>query len=61
DTAFDADGRQIHPLIGRLTGNVAGLVILLNKNDRHAESDNDISLSNQYRLIARNGLSGWSN
>ncbi len=61
DTAFDADGRQIHPLIGRLTGNVAGLVILLNKNDWHAESDNDISLSNQYRLIARNGLSGWSN
>ncbi|EOG4766700.1 hypothetical protein LGZ62_004442, partial [Salmonella enterica subsp. enterica serovar Newport] len=30
DVAFDDNGRQIHPLAARLTGNVAGVMKLLN-------------------------------
>lgn len=31
DVAFDDNGRQINPLIARLTGNVAGVMKLFNR------------------------------
>jgi len=53
DAAFDDDGRQINPLIARLTGNVPGLVKLFIRSDWQVLPDDDASLTYQHLLIAR--------
>ncbi|EBD1136384.1 DUF2913 family protein [Salmonella enterica] len=53
DVAFDDNGRQIHPLTARLTGNVAGVMKLLNHCGWQAEPDDDTSLPYQFTLMAR--------
>ena len=53
DAAFDDDGRQINPLIARLTGNVPGLVTLFIRSDWQVLPDDDASLTYQHLLIAR--------
>ncbi|EFS9644253.1 hypothetical protein HWI03_005027 [Salmonella enterica] len=58
DVAFDDSGRQIGPLMSRLTGNVAGVMKLLNRCGWQAESVQDTSLPHQYSLMARQGVSG---
>lgn len=58
DVAFDDNGRQIHPLAARLTGNVAGVIKLLNRCDWQVEPDDDTSLPYQFTLIARQVVSG---
>lgn len=52
DVAFDDNGRQINPLMVRLTGNVAGVVKLLNRCGRQAESAQDTTLPHQFMLVA---------
>jgi len=58
DVAFDDDGRQTNPLIARMTGNVAGLTKLFNRCGWQAEPESGASLSHQYSLMARQGVSG---
>lgn len=53
DAAFDDDGRQINPLLTRLTGNVEGVVKLFNRCGWQAESALDASLPHQFMLVAR--------
>ncbi|EIV7933731.1 MULTISPECIES: DUF2913 family protein [Klebsiella] len=53
DAAFDDDGRQINPLIARLTGNVPGLVKLFIRSDWQVLPDDAASLTYQHLLIAR--------
>ncbi|APW04098.1 DUF2913 family protein [Salmonella enterica] len=53
DAAFDDDGRQINPLLTRLTGNVGGVVKLFNRCGWQAESAQDASLPHQFMLVAR--------
>ncbi|EMJ5851712.1 DUF2913 family protein [Klebsiella aerogenes] len=53
DAAFDDDGRQINPLLTRLTGNVGGVVKLFNRCGWQAESAQDASLPHQFILVAR--------
>ncbi|HBR1414081.1 TPA: DUF2913 family protein [Klebsiella pneumoniae] len=57
EAAFDDNGRQINPLKVLLTGNVAEVVKLFNSSDWHAEPENDESLSNQYTMMVRQGVS----
>ena len=56
DVAFDDSGRQIYPLIARLTGNVAGVTKLFNRCGWQAEPD--ASLPHQYSLMAGQGVPG---
>ena len=56
DVAFDDSGRQIYPLIARLTGNVAGVTKLFNRWGWQAEPD--ASLPHQYSLMAGQGVPG---
>ncbi|WP_158781316.1 DUF2913 family protein [Pantoea sp. BAV 3049] len=56
DVAFDDGGRQVNPLMARLTGNVAGLAKLLDRCGWQAEPDPSLPL--QYTLMARQGMSG---
>lgn len=58
DAAFDYDGRQINPLLTRLTGNVEGVVKLFNRGGWQAESAQDASLPHQYLLMAGQGVPG---
>ncbi|HCR1910591.1 TPA: DUF2913 family protein [Enterobacter kobei] len=58
DVAFDDSGRQINPLIARLTGNVAGVMKLFNRCGWQAEPESDASLPHQYLLMVRQGVSG---
>lgn len=58
DVAFDNNGGQINPLMARLTGNVAGVVKLFNRCGWQTESERDASLPHQYRLTARERVSG---
>lgn len=58
DVAFDDSGRQVNPLMARLTGNVAGVITLFNRCGWQAEPDGDISLPNQFTLMVRKGVSG---
>ncbi len=53
DAAFDDDGRQINPLLTRLTGNVGGVVKLFNRCGWQADSAQDASLPHQFMLVAR--------
>ncbi|HGM6668211.1 TPA: DUF2913 family protein [Serratia marcescens] len=53
DAAFDDDGRQINPLLARLTGNVGGVVKLFNRCGWQTESAQDASLPHQFMLVAR--------
>jgi len=55
DVAFDDNGRQIHPLMSRLTGNVVGVMKLFNRCGWQAEPQHDDSLSHQYLLMAKLG------
>ncbi|WP_336796292.1 DUF2913 family protein [Erwinia aphidicola] len=57
DVAFDDKGRQINPLTAHLTGNVDGVVALLNECGWQARSAQDVSLPHQYLLMARQGAS----
>ena len=52
DAAFDDDGRQINPLLTRLTGNVGGVVKLFNRCGWQADSAQDASLPHQFMLVA---------
>ncbi len=58
DVAFDDKGRQINPLMVRLTGNVAGVIKLFNRCGWQAEPENEASLPHQYSLMAGQGVSG---
>ena len=58
DVAFDDNGRQINPLIARMTGNVVGVMKLFNRCGWHAESAQNVSLSYQFTLMAGQGVSG---
>jgi hypothetical protein len=58
DVAFDDNGRQINPLIARLTGNVEGVVALLNRCGWQVESAHNASLPYQFILMAGQGMSG---
>ena len=53
DATFDDNGRQINPLIARLTGNVPGLVKLFIRSDWQVQPDDAASLTYQHLLIAR--------
>lgn len=56
DAAFDDNGGQINPLMARLTGNVAGVVKLLNRCGWRAEPESGASLPHQYSLMAGQGV-----
>lgn len=58
DVAFDDSGRQINPLMARLTGNVAGVMKLFNHCSWQAEPEGETSLPHQFTLMARQGVSG---
>lgn len=58
DVAFDDSGRQINPLMARLTGSVAGVVKLFNRCGWQAEPENEASLPHQFTLMAGQGVSG---
>ena len=53
DAAFDDDGRQINPVLVRLTGNVPGLVTLFIRSDWLVQPEGDASLTYLHRLLAR--------
>lgn len=55
DVAFDDDGHQVNPLMAQLTGNVAGVIKLLNRCGWQAVSAHDASLPHQFTLMARQG------
>lgn len=57
DAAFDDSGRQINPLMARLTGNVAGVMELMNRCGWQAEPVQDTSLPHRFTLMARLGVS----
>ena len=61
DIAFDDNGRQINPLMARLTGNVVGVTKLFNRCGWQAEPEGDASLPHQFTLMARQGVSGKDN
>jgi hypothetical protein len=50
DTAFDDDGRQVRPLLVRLTGNVESMMTVFNTCGWQAEAD--ITQPHQYLLTA---------
>lgn len=52
DVAFDDSGKQIKPLMARITGNGAGLVTLFRQCGWLAEPDRDRSSLHQYILSA---------
>ncbi|EDX5730175.1 DUF2913 family protein [Salmonella enterica] len=58
DVAFDDNGYQVNPLMAQLTGNVGGVMKLLNRCGWQAEPESDVSLPHQYSLMARQGVSG---
>ncbi|MGX5056828.1 DUF2913 family protein [Enterobacter asburiae] len=58
DVAFDDDGHQVNPLTARLTGNVTGVIKLLNRCGWQVESAHDASLPHQFTLMAGQIVSG---
>ena len=58
DAAFDDNGQQTNPLTVRLTGNVAGIMKLLNRCGWQAEPESGASLPHQFSLMARQGVTG---
>jgi len=58
DAAFDDNGRQINPLMARLTGSIAGMMKVFDRCGWQAEPAGDVSLPHQYSLMARQGVSG---
>lgn len=56
DVAFDDDGHQVNPLTAQMTGNVSGVIKLLNRCGWQAESAHDASLPHQFTLMARQGV-----
>ncbi|EHD2989766.1 DUF2913 family protein [Salmonella enterica] len=57
DAAFDDNGRQINPLMARLTGSIAGMMKVFERCGWQAEPAGDVSLPNQFTLMARQGVS----
>ncbi|HBC6302295.1 TPA: DUF2913 family protein [Escherichia coli] len=57
DAAFNDNGRQINPLMARLTGSIAGMMKLFNRCGWQAEPAGDVSLPHQFTLMARQGVS----
>lgn len=55
DTAFDDDGKQIRPLMARITGNVASLEKLLDRSGWQAKTCTDESVL--FQLMASGGNS----
>lgn len=58
DVSFDDSGRQINPLMARLTGNVAGVMKLFIRCGWQAEPERDGSLPHLYTLMAWQGMAG---
>ncbi len=58
DAAFDDNGRQINPLLTRLTGNVADLMPLFSRCGWLAAPERSTSLPHLFTLMARQGVSG---
>ncbi|EID6352277.1 DUF2913 family protein [Salmonella enterica] len=58
DAAFDDNGRQINPLMARLTGSIAGMMKVFERCGWQAEPAGDVSLPHQFMLMARQGVSG---
>ncbi|MGP0744947.1 hypothetical protein ACAG08_23810, partial [Escherichia coli] len=59
DAAFDDNGQQTNPLTVRLTGNVTGIMKLLNRCGWQAEPESGASLpGHQFSLMARQGVPG---
>ncbi|ECG8158379.1 DUF2913 family protein [Salmonella enterica] len=57
DAAFDDNGRQINPLMARLTGSIAGMMKVFERCGWQAEPAEDVSLPHQFTLMARQGVS----
>lgn len=55
DVAFDDSGRQINPLIARQSGNVAGVMTLLERCGWQAEPERDVFECRLYSLKAQQG------
>lgn len=53
DAAFDDDGRQVNPLLARITGRVDGMTALLNRCGWQAEAVQDCALAHLYTLTVR--------
>nr|ULG18422.1 hypothetical protein Man4p_00105 [Serratia proteamaculans] len=53
DAAFDDDGRQIYPLMARLTGDVAGVARLFDRSGWQVQPEGNLSLPQLYTLTAR--------
>ena len=58
NVAFNDNGQQINPLTTRLTGNVAGVMKLLNRCGWHVEPEENASQPYQFTLIARQEVPG---
>ncbi|EJF5505633.1 DUF2913 family protein [Salmonella enterica] len=58
DAAFDDNGRQINPLMARLTGSIVGMMKVFDRCGWQAEPAGDVSLPHQFMLMARQGVSG---
>ncbi|EDV0528632.1 DUF2913 family protein [Salmonella enterica subsp. enterica] len=58
DAAFDDNGRQINPLMARLTGSIVGMMKVFDRCGWQAEAAGDVSLPHQFMLMARQGVSG---
>ncbi|EBI5032871.1 DUF2913 family protein [Salmonella enterica] len=58
DAAFDDNGRQINPLMARLTGSIVGMMRVFDRCGWQAEPSGDVSLPHQFMLMARQGVSG---
>ncbi|EEY4090961.1 DUF2913 family protein [Klebsiella pneumoniae] len=59
DVAFDDSGRQVNPVMARLTGNLAGVIKLLNRCSWQVEPET--SLPHHYSLMAGQGVPGKGN
>ncbi|MCT7071353.1 DUF2913 family protein [Salmonella enterica] len=57
DAAFDDNGRQINPLMARLTGSIAGMMKVFERCGWQAEPAGDVSLPHQFTLMVRQGVS----
>lgn len=57
DAAFDDNGRQINPLMARLTGSIVGMMKVFDRCGWQAEPAGDVSLPHQFTLMARQGVS----
>lgn len=53
DVAFDDDGRQVKPLLARVTGSVASVEKVLLRSDWLLKADDNSSLTYQHTLTAR--------